>query len=406
MSGKRERIGVVAPGAYLDTVTVLCETIEALAGSGYAVDVFTHTGPDFVPPHFRNPKISIRVLDTLPAVSDGHVRKSVGRLLSERLRARRLVASVERLHTEYLAFIGVDVEGLSLAASLVGDSDIPLVYHSLELLLSAELQSEDERRMKEEELALSRRAAFIVIQDEERAALMSRDNDISLDRFVLLPNAPAGPARRCPSDYWRRRFSLSPDTRVLLHSGSLWGWTGIDDIVAAAGELPDRWVLVVHSRSDAGSLPRIDRLRALAAPGKVLFSLKPVPRNELDELADGADAGLAFYVPTPGSRFTQTNIESIGLSSGKIAQYLRAGLPVIVNSTPTIARVVEERGFGVSVSDAAGIPGALERIEGGYNGYSSRAVDFFNERLDFRLGFQRLLGRLRLLEGQSMVTKE
>jgi len=41
-------------------------------------------------------------------------------------------------------------------------------------------------------------------------------------------------------------------------------------------------------------------------------------------LIDGADIGLAFYVPVDGSSFTQSNVHTIGLSSGKLAYYLRA----------------------------------------------------------------------------------
>src|SRR5205814_4069519 len=107
--------------------------------------------------------------------------------------------------------------------------------------------------------------------------------------------------------------------------------TGIEAIIDSAGGWPEPWVLVIHTRYAAESSAYVDNLRSRANLRRVLFSLKPVPRQEYDPLIDGADVGLAFYVPTSGSSFTQSNVQTIGLSSGKLAYYLRAGLPVIVN---------------------------------------------------------------------------
>ncbi len=119
---------------------------------------------------------------------------------------------------------------------------------------------------------------------------------------------------------------------------------------------------------------------------------------EYDPLIDGADVGLAFYVPTGGSSFTQSNLQTIGLSSGKLAYYLRAGLPVIVNRAASIAEVVDASGCGVSVAEAAGIPSALADIANDYEGLSSAACAFFDERLDFRHAFGEVIRRVDALK--------
>src|SRR5205807_4878107 len=127
-------------------------------------------------------------------------------------------------------------------------------------------------------------APFVVVQDADRARLLVCDN--ALD--------------------WQR---------VVLHAGSLGDWTGIEPILASVSRWPEPWVLVVHTRYDAESSAYVDRLRAQATPGRVFFSLKPVSRTAYDELIDGADLGLAFYVPTGDSPYTRQNIQTIGLSS-------------------------------------------------------------------------------------------
>jgi glycosyltransferase involved in cell wall biosynthesis len=234
----------------------------------------------------------------------------------------------------------------------------------------------------------------VVVQDEARGRLLVEDNGLDWNRVALVPNAPLGPARRQPSRYWHTRFDLPADTRVVVHSGSLGDWTGIADIVDSASGWPKDWTLVIHTRYDAESSAYVDGLRRRADPRRVWFSLRPVPRQEYDPLIDGAQVGLAFYVPTGTSSFTQRNVQTIGLSSGKLAYYLRAGLPVIVNRAASIADLVEASGCGLAVETAVGIGAALARIDAGYAGFSVAARAFFDTRFDFRRGFDDVIRRV------------
>jgi hypothetical protein len=304
-------------------------------------------------------------------------------------RARSVVA--ERSEP-YTCVIGVDPDGLALAHRLARGA--PLGYYSLELLLSYEVSSPPDEQLKAEERDLSRRAAFVVVQDAGRARLLADDNELARDRMVLVPNAPPGPARRQPTRYWHERFELPAAARVVVHSGSLGDWTGIEGIVESAAGWPEPWVLVVHTRYDAGSSAYLDAMRQRTDARRVRFSVKPVPRQDYDALIDGADIGLAFYVPVDGSSFTQSNVQTIGLSSGKLAYYLRAGLPVVVNRAASIAALVESSGCGIAVADAAAIPSALERISYGYAGFSTAACGFFETHLDFRRAFGEVIGRV------------
>jgi glycosyltransferase involved in cell wall biosynthesis len=291
--------------------------------------------------------------------------------------------------------IGVDPDGLALADSMAHGA--PLGYYSLELLLSYELSTPDDERLKAQERELSQRAAFVVIQDEDRGRLLAQDNDLPWERVVLVPNAPHGPARRRPTRVWHERFSLPPQARVVLHAGSLGDWTGIEAIVDSVADWPAEWVLVIHTRYDAESSDYVDDLRRRADPRRVWFSLRPVPRQEYDALIDAADVGVALYVATGASSFTGLNIQTIGLSSGKLAYYLRAGLPVIVNRAASVADVVESSACGVSVEDASGIGAALTQLDADYDRFSANARAYFDEQLDFRRAFVRVVERVDAL---------
>jgi glycosyltransferase involved in cell wall biosynthesis len=295
----------------------------------------------------------------------------------------------------FVCVIGVDPDGLILAESIARGA--PLGYYSLELLLSYEVTTSAERELKSQERELSRRAEFTILQDQHRAQLLAEDNQLSPDRVLLVPNAPTGPARRRPARYWHERFDLSADARVVVHSGSLGDWTGIEAIVESAADWPDPWVLVIHTRYDAESSSYVDNLRKRAHTKRIRFSLKPVSRQEYDPLIDGADVGIAFYVPKAGSAFTQKNVETIGLSSGKLAYYLRAGLPVIVNRSSSVAELVESARVGTSVASAADIGQALLRISNEYDSFSANAIEFFDAKLDFRSAFDAVVRRIGAL---------
>jgi glycosyltransferase involved in cell wall biosynthesis len=250
-------------------------------------------------------------------------------------------------------------------------------------------------------LRLSRQSAFIIIQDEQRARLMAEDNGIEMDRFVYVPNSPVGPSGRRRYAYWHRRFNLPPDKRIVLHAGSIDAWTGIEDIVASMASWPKDCVLVVHTRGDEQSSTTVERLRKLAPPDRVLFSLTPVPRQEYIGLIDDADIGIVFYVPIDGSTYTQENIRTIGLSSGKIAYYLRAGLPVVVNRASSIGEVIDHEGCGVSVEDGHGVADAITGILGNYETFSRQARRLFDERLDFARFWRSVIDRIEQLEVPS-----
>jgi glycosyltransferase involved in cell wall biosynthesis len=416
------RIGIVYPRSNVDTVPSLIGAAELFAEHGYDVDLFTLTQAGQAVPAFSSPRIRLHALGVdglvdhstaglrsfvkragwLPDAARGPLARGyqvlgAGLAHGTRLAARARSAVAESSEETFACVIGVDPDGLALAHTLARGA--PVGYYSLELLLSYEVSSAADQQLKAQEHALSRQAEFIVVQDEARGRLLAEDNCLAWERLVLVPNAPPGPARRRPSGYWHTRFELPHDTRVVVHSGSLGDWTGIEAIVDSAADWPAHWVLVIHTRYDAESSAYVDGLRKGADAARVFFSLKPVPRQGYDPLIDGADVGLAFYVSSGGSSFTQRNVQTIGLSSGKLAYYLRAGLPVIVNRAASIADLVESSGCGIAVDDAAGIGPALTQIAWRHAEFSAAACAFFEARLDFRRAFGEVVQRVDALRG-------
>jgi hypothetical protein len=413
------RIGIVYPRANVDTVPSLVGAVEVLAEAGHEVHLFTYATAGQPLPSFSASSIKLRPLgiEGLAEYSTAGLRSAVkraswlpgvaraplartyrvlgaGLATSSRLAARARSAVAER-EPAFDCVIGVDPDGLALAHSIAHGA--PLGYFSLELLLSYELSTPVDRQLKAQERELSQQAAFVIIQDEARGRLLAEDNNLPWDRLVLVPNAPPGPARRQAGRYWHKRFDLPEDARVVIHAGSLGDWTGVEGIVESVSDWPEPWVLVVHTRYDAESTAYVERLRARADSNRVFLSLKPVPRQDYDALIDGADVGLGFYIPDPSSAFTQRNLLTLGLSSGKLAYYLRAGLPVIVNRDASIADDVDAHGMGVAVSDVHEVAHAIRTIESDYDSFSRNALKFFEEHLDFRRAFAEVIRRVEAM---------
>jgi glycosyltransferase involved in cell wall biosynthesis len=397
---RSNRIAIIYPVPAFETHPTLRNAALLLARAGYTVDVFVRRDPSFLAPTFEEKEIRVCFMSAAAARLRGmSVRPRPLRLLL-RLAAifveRVLLATAmvrRHLWSRYRMVIGVDPAGIVLAAAVGRLLRVPVAYMSLELLLESEASSPVLKLQKARERSASRQADIVIVQDEERARLLREDNALAGDRFVLVPNAPLDAPGGVHSRFWHERFGLPDAERIVLHAGSFAPWTGLAEIIGSTHAWPAGWSLVVHLRERA-TADELERLAAAAAPGRVVFSPDPVPQDELDALFASGDVGIAFYVVQPGIWSQQENLSSVGLSSGKLAYYLRAGLPVIVNEGTSLSDFVREEGCGVVVSGPAEIGDALARIAENYDGYRAQARRTFAARLDFAAGFGEVIRRI------------
>ena len=393
MLDMEKRVGIVHPFANLDSIPSLVNTAVLLAGAGYRVDIFTSFDTIHLAPEFEDRRIDVLPLE----VPRAGRRRFPWCLPSARL-YRRLQLTVRHRKAPYVCFIGVDAEGLIEAYAMAGVVGVPVAYYSLELLLSYELKTDEDRLRKERESILSREAAFVIIQDEERASLLIRDNKIDPGRIIHVPNAPLGKAERRRSSFLRKKFDLSADKKIILSTGDIRPWTGMLYVIRSTHDWPDNWVLICHSRREVNHPLYRAYMKALeffAKPGCLLFSTSPLAREDYPELVRSADIGLAYYTPHDGSVYTQDNIKHLGLSSGKMAYCLQAGIPTVANDATSLADVVRESGCGEVCQDPGVTVRAISRILNDYDTYSENALRCFNEKFDFAGKFETVLQELQ-----------
>lgn len=393
------RIAIIHPAPTFENHPTLRNAAVLLARAGYSVDVFIQRHPSFLPPVFAEPEIRVRFMPALAVrLRESRLQQRLLRLLGRAAAAAIDAVSLtvallpRHLRSRYRLLVGVDPSGIVLASSVSRILQVPTAYMSLELLLASEVSSPTLRLLKVRERRASRRARFVLVQDEERASLLRQDNRLARDRFVLVPNAPLAAERR-RSRHWHEKFGLPATERVVLYAGSYAPWTGLAEIIGSTSTWPEGWSLVVHLRKRP-SEEELEPLREAAAPGRVVFSTEAVPQEELDNLFAAADVGIAFYLVQPELWYTQENLRTVGLSSGKIAYYLRAGLPVIVNDGSSLADFVREEACGLVVREPGEIGPTLDRIVEGYDLFSEEARRAFAERLDFAGSFAEVIRRV------------
>jgi hypothetical protein len=299
----------------------------------------------------------------------------------------------------YDLILGVNSEGLIKGYEYAKHYGIPLVYVSFELFFRDEISGNKDIDEKKTECIASQHSDLIIIQDGLRAQLLADENNLQKEKFAYLPVSPAGVPAVHASDYCRRRFNISDGQRVVLHSSSFRSWTYADELVENIASWPDSFTLVIHTRYRPKKTDKYIKMAKDADPSRICISTEPLGVYEHEQLVASADIGLVMYKSVSHLRYTQKNIQNIGLSSGKFSFYMKYGLPVISIGQPYYEELLSDYDFGENIRDLDEMPAALDRVHRNLAHHQAEARRLFSERLDFNIHWpevsERLLGILR-----------
>jgi hypothetical protein len=412
------RIAFFYPWGNLGAFSSLRDALTLFIEHGYWVDFFTQFDEYFPSSEMRIQGLSIITrpeaflfIDTsLPPLihrfrkGNRKYRWLMMNLLFPLLREFTCKKFLHKRHNAlpYNCMVGMDPEGLASASLYANMLNVPFVYWSLELLLSGEISTQEKERVKKLEITDSRRALLTIVQDRWRGQVLIEENGIDRSRLCFVPNAPRGKARRKKGDYLHKRFNIPPDRKVILCAGTISHWSMSAEIVSAAADWPEEFVLVMQSRrrQDIWKDKYIEKVIDIVDPKKVIISFEPVPPSEYHSFVDSADVGLAFYEVNNSQQSTidRENIRVLGLSSGKIAGYLYSGLPVIVNDAVIGPKeLVESSGSGICVRQPLDIKEALALIFYRYDWYVDNACRCFNQYLELEKHFTPVIDKLEVL---------
>lgn len=304
------------------------------------------------------------------------------RLIGFTIRARRITRS-----RDYSWFIGAETTGLAAAASIGAIDGVPAVYWSLELWLWREARTLYYRLLKLLEFIFHRNAAFTIIPSAAWIPLLGRENGVAESSFVVVPATARGPARTRQSSYLRDKLGIPAGRKIILYAGSLVPWALTSEVAKSARGWPEEWVLVLHGW---GEREYVETLRANGPQGdRMRLSLNVVAHHELDELIASADVGIAIYDDDVMARRLITS------ASSKVGQYLKCGVPVVVNDFPWFRALFSRHRCGVAVARPDELASAISTIFAAHDTFRAEAVRCFDESYDFDAHFSAVLRRLR-----------
>jgi glycosyltransferase involved in cell wall biosynthesis len=277
------------------------------------------------------------------------------------------VAQIRQLADSNTVHIAFEPHGFALAMLLYPDSR-PF-YYSLELYMSYDhfgLDYQDEIRSTER--SLINRMSGLIIQSAEKDELFRADYqlDDNIPSFLL---PVTGNAAACTekSGWLREKYSIAPDRRIALALGEIKEWYASIELAWIFSGLSD-WVLIFHGYSLPENLESLRDIVKRHSIKNVIISTELMDDPEaLTPLIQSCDVGIAWYADI------SVGFRSAGRSSGKIASYLRHGLPVITTRYRSTVEAIEDTGCGVCIDEIAEVSVALEKISRDYRSYSDAA---------------------------------
>ena len=379
-----KKIAIIHPEGNILYNANLLGMVEIFSEKGYSVDIYC-------------PKMGIAQHSPCsPArmVFYNHAERFVGGIGIAKLRfVRRVLKTVRTFDEARLCergvdadlIIGVDREGVILAAKLARMKKIPYGLISYEIFFSGETGGD----FKAEEIQACRDIDFAVSQDPLRAEKLAEENSIPVGKIIGIPVAGRRVEKGGKQFFLHDALGISHNRHIVLYMGEGADWTRMPDLLRYSRDWGDDWVLVVHLRY--GLTPYMRRILKPYKNSKRIF-ISSLPVNsckELTPLLKSADMGVALYQPTYTGPYTGNNLKHLGLSSGKLASYVQNGLPVIVNEIGLWSDSVRACNLGIVVNDKIDLPppDELER-------YRERCYRFFEEKLDLNKTITPLLDKI------------
>ena len=292
---------------------------------------------------------------------------------------------------KYDFIIGVDTYGVIFSNIISKKYNTPVVFVSYEIFFKNEVGS----FLKKLEIQACSNILVAVSQDSERGKKLSDENKINIDNIINIPVSNAGYVGRKKSSYLNKKYNIPTTSKIVILAGSTEKWTMTNEILSTLDLWPEDWVLFLHNRNSNEKIKK--KYKKFLSSNRLIISNESIKHaDELNLLYDSSDLGIAFYMPTYESYYLGDNIKYLGMSSGKINNYIQFGLPVLINNFGIFSNVINNHKVGFSVNHEHDIPNVLNKINKKLiSDYSANCELFFNTFLDLNKTIKPLLKILK-----------
>lgn len=312
----------------------------------------------------------------------------------------RSVATIRRdaRRHVYDLVIGVEALGIALADNATKRNRRLLAYYSLEIEAPKLRPYVVSRSLHRLEARAHRRSDMTLIQDKYRWEVLRRANKVKSSVPIFLPVGLRGESRSTSMRELHQELAIPPGKKIVLSLGFVTESRFFSELLEAAKNLADEWVLVFHGPCLEQERKDILSALSLCPPGKVYWSSTLVDSDRLEQFVASARAGIAFYSDH------DANHRHTARASEKMALYAKCGIPAVAFAYPSYIDVFRNYRSGVAVASVAELPAALTKIDANHEDLSAGAREAFEREYAFdrRIGaFYKCLEMLLAREEQK-----
>ncbi|MDB5224646.1 MAG: hypothetical protein JWO43_268 [Candidatus Adlerbacteria bacterium] len=148
----------------------------------------------------------------------------------------------------------------------------------------------------------------------------------------------------------RSKLGLDPDAQVVVYTGHLYGWKGIDTALAAAARMPQVQYLFV-----GGSAEELTNMNKYGTASNVRF-VGQVPHDQVPLWQGAADVLL---LPNTA----QEDISAQYTSPMKLFEYMASARPIVASDIPSVREIIDEEcAFMYEPDDAQDLVRAVTQV--------------------------------------------
>jgi len=255
------------------------------------------------------------------------------------------------------------------------------IYYNLEILDNEMAGETHWNEIREIERIHLKYMDWVFATSQKRGECFQKLTDFPSDRIRILPVLSISGDKPQPSDYFYKKFNISKIKKIIIITGSISKRLLQLEIINTVKYWPKDIVLVIHTWREGTFNNGYGLLLKEAANGlPVFFSTESLDYNDIISAIASAYIGLAFYDDF------DTNMKEILLSSNKIIEYLRCGIPVITSYNFDLYTFFKNNKCGLSVNPND-IPNAINTISNDYMTYKNASIITSNNNFSFEKYF-------------------
>ena len=204
---------------------------------------------------------------------------------------------------------------------------------------------DDKLELKKRQVKALSNVDKVIITSYNRAKIFSDINSYPINDIFVLPVVPRKRIINKKSNYFRKKFQICDNTKIVLYSGNFVDWAQCKEIIESMKNWPNNVVLVMHTWNKmALESEYFKEMNQAAKNYPVFFSSDFLNYKDMGEALSSADIGIFYY------KEIDDNFTEICFSSNKMGEYLASGLPIICSPFPSLIKFVEKNEIGFSVS--------------------------------------------------------